>query len=560
MLGIPPVRPTDIEDVAWALQTADTLFRRGERGDAIVWLRRAAQAAGDATDDDRALELARSAAELSEWLSAGAPAGWSRPPPPRTAPPHGASARKAPSIEPPPQSLEPDEIELVEEEDDATIDQPIDRAMLELGRTAQSAPLAADDRTIDGPLDIAALNVAPAVPAAADVHAGMLSPWDSRGGAPEPASPVQLPAGGDLGPVALAEADDEEVVTSASNARLAGMLAEIRSVDEPTVSAARAPEVTREVLVGEHGAEEPPTRPAMAVEDLATRPPARAVDVPSIEIRLSDGEDAGTDTAVTVPPASASAIPASAEQKSSVDLAAVEPFGDLPDDVRDAFARAGVLHELARDEEIGEFALAYVVDGDIDVCATIADAPAARVSAGTVMRARGTAAEFVGIRLVGASDYARVLVWEDAAVEEAFRDCPWVEDDLRAAADRIQTTVGVTMGPLGDRLDPQLRALVASRLEIASLLPGEEVVREGAPVPGLLIVGVGELELSRGGERVGAIGSGEFLFPSSILSAETAPATARAGAKGALVMRGNRMIAQELLVTCPPLLEIFAGM
>src|SRR5438270_5216004 len=69
MDGIPPVLASDPEDVVWALQTAETLWKRGERVDAIVWLRRAAQAAGEAEDDNRAVMLARNAAELTEWIS-----------------------------------------------------------------------------------------------------------------------------------------------------------------------------------------------------------------------------------------------------------------------------------------------------------------------------------------------------------------------------------------------------------------------------------------------------------------------------------------------------------
>src|ERR1700722_13027467 len=68
-VGTPPVHESDAEDVAWALQTASSLWRRNERVDAIVWLRRAAQAAGEAEHDDRALVLARGAAELSDWIA-----------------------------------------------------------------------------------------------------------------------------------------------------------------------------------------------------------------------------------------------------------------------------------------------------------------------------------------------------------------------------------------------------------------------------------------------------------------------------------------------------------
>src|SRR5262252_6494268 len=73
MEGIPPARDTDAEDVAWALQTADALWKRNERIDAIVWLRRAAQAAGEADDDERAVALARNAGELSGRVASSAP-------------------------------------------------------------------------------------------------------------------------------------------------------------------------------------------------------------------------------------------------------------------------------------------------------------------------------------------------------------------------------------------------------------------------------------------------------------------------------------------------------
>jgi hypothetical protein len=44
------------------------------------------------------------------------------------------------------------------------------------------------------------------------------------------------------------------------------------------------------------------------------------------------------------------------------------------------------------------------------------------------------------------------------------------------------------------------------------------------------------------------------------MSGGKAVATARAGKGGALILAGSRGVAQELMSTCPPLLEIFAGM
>jgi hypothetical protein len=63
--AFPSAEPTDPEDVAWTLQTAGTMWARGDSHEAVRWLRRAAEAAGDAGDDLRAVVLARAAADLS---------------------------------------------------------------------------------------------------------------------------------------------------------------------------------------------------------------------------------------------------------------------------------------------------------------------------------------------------------------------------------------------------------------------------------------------------------------------------------------------------------------
>ena len=242
-----------------------------------------------------------------------------------------------------------------------------------------------------------------------------------------------------------------------------------------------------------------------------------------------------------------------------LDLTTVDAFADLPDDAREAFAAAAQVSALGEGEEVSGFALAYMLSGTVDVAATMVDAPAARLEGGAVLRSRGTMEEGVPIRLIGVAAGV-VATWTDAAVEAAFRTCPWVEEDLRTAADRLQTLVGVTIGPLGERLDASIREQIIGRLTMRTLTAGDVVVTAGQPVPGLLLIGVGELELVDGDKVTGVVGSGEFLFPGEVLGAGAAPMTARAGPGGALILFGDRMIAQELLVTCPPLLEVFAGM
>jgi hypothetical protein len=248
--------------------------------------------------------------------------------------------------------------------------------------------------------------------------------------------------------------------------------------------------------------------------------------------------------------------------QAGLDLSSIEALADLPEDARAAFARAAALKTLARDDEVSGFALALVLEGGVDLAATIVDAPAVRLEAGQVLRSRGTIEHVVPVRLVGATDRARVATWDEKAVESAFGTCPWVEDDLRAAADRPQALAGITMGPLGERLDPAMRSDVTAKLRLRTLATHESVVRRGQPVPGLLAVGAGELEIvGEDGASTGRVlRPGDFVFPAEVLSAAPAPHAVRAGQGGALLLVADRAAAQELLMACPPLLELFAGM
>jgi hypothetical protein len=58
----------DDDQVTTALDTASALWSRGDAREALRWLRRAAEMAGEAGDDFRAVQLARAAADLSSEL------------------------------------------------------------------------------------------------------------------------------------------------------------------------------------------------------------------------------------------------------------------------------------------------------------------------------------------------------------------------------------------------------------------------------------------------------------------------------------------------------------
>jgi hypothetical protein len=104
-IDIPRPLSADNETVITALETAALFGSKGDTLEAVRWLRRAAESAGEAGDDVRALALSRTAADLNEELSAkhslttpSPPSLPSVPPPlPSLPPPLPVSAAPRPS-------------------------------------------------------------------------------------------------------------------------------------------------------------------------------------------------------------------------------------------------------------------------------------------------------------------------------------------------------------------------------------------------------------------------------------------------------------------------------
>jgi CRP-like cAMP-binding protein len=501
MPGIPPALDSDTEDVTWALQTAEALWKRSERSDALVWLRRAAQAAGEAQHDDRALALAHDAAELAEWITTG--------------PAFALTDSITRSIRPVP----------VRVELPATV---AAMANAPAGGVANGPRNTQPDDFEEVSIDV---TVEP------DVALPSLEPFDPR----------TLADDADIHDV---EDDDLEPILHSESPR--GLPAS-PSPPAPRSAIGRSPVPPAHVLSAaeKHAGMLDPWADSDAQGSASGEAPTR--------VRVSPAFDAD-EVVTSAPPIGRAPLGSAVQATAPVDLSGVEALSDLPDDARDAFARAAVVRDISNEEEISGFALALILEGSVYLAATIVDTPAERLEPGEVIRARGTIEHVAPIRLVAVEGRARVAVWDERAVEEAFRICPWVEDDLRAAGDRLQALVGVTMGALGERLDPELRAQVASRLTLRALSENEVFASRGKPIPGLLVVGAGELELVREDGAPGALlRAGDFLFPNEVLIAAPAPNTVRATKGGALVLFAERHAAQELLVTCPPLLEIFAG-
>ena len=556
MVGIPPVHESDAEDVAWALQTAEALWKRNERVDAIVWLRRAAQAAGEAEDDDRALVLARGAAELAEWLA-------QNPPPlalPSTPPagPHSFAPAIAAAIDDLLRTSQTDDVPISVEEDVRVSLPPASIAFQSMH---------GDDLPASRP---------PSRPPPS--RPPLSRPPPSRPPLTRPLPPPRPPPARSL---RRSSPRPAPLAGSTSSPLPPPLPASVSSPLPPPLAGAVSSSLPPQRFPLETLSDDPPTDERPSAVPTAAEKHAGMLDPWADQEAPTKGRDADQggafavsspafdpDEVVTSAPPVATPAPTRPTRSRSVpapapalDLSGVEAFADLPDDARVAFAGAAVLTELARDEEVTGFALAFVREGTVDVAATIVDAPARRLAAGAVMRARGTIEHVEPMRLIGASSVARIATWDDAAVEQAFRSCPWVEDDLRASGNRFQAEVGITLGPLGERLDLALRTSVLGKLSLRALAEREVFVVRGASIPGLLVVGAGELELLGEGDppAVETLRSGDFLFPGEVLRAAPAPATVRAARGGALILFAERGVAQELLVSCPPLLEIFAS-
>jgi Cyclic nucleotide-binding domain len=243
-----------------------------------------------------------------------------------------------------------------------------------------------------------------------------------------------------------------------------------------------------------------------------------------------------------------------------VALGETRGFEDLPEAVQQALAGSVRVETLGEGEEVAFFGAAIVTFGAVDILPAISDEAGAIAHQGEVVFTIGTLPDSMPLRVVAKLEGTRVAVWDRETLNQAIAECSWVHEELHNIADRFLACCGATLGALGERLDDSLRGSVYSRLDVRAYEAGEVLARAGEAVPRLFIVGGGKLELlDAHGQLHDELSSGDFVFPSSILSAAPAPYTARAGSGGVLVLQASRAVSHELMMSVPPLLEILAG-
>jgi hypothetical protein len=586
MSAEPPAFPKalddDDDDVAWALQTAAVQWERGGHVDAVVWLRRAAQAAVESGEFGRAADLERSAREVEGWAE------------------HRALGRRrgavdgvdvlveGPSVEaggfegPSPSLV--DVLEAEARDEMPSTESLLDSDIEDLGDIedvediATIAPDDLDDRTSTPPPEPERSSVVPmplvrpskrprlVVDSDAPDAATLPPPEGGRKfnlppppiprlplPVPRPTTPKPPPPAVRAPPIELAEPpeyEDEPSTTPISHP----------PPPPPPLDPRDAPPSSNQVLPPP--VEPAPLEPRPSLFPESESPPTDAMPSAELarELAIAEMELPPPDDAAP-PHVVEGAAPSATPSSTSLDparLASVRGLEDLPPETQAELAARAKVETLAPEQEVSGFGLALVTRGSVFVMPTIAEAACGRAAAGEPVFAQGNLAEGVPLRAVADAEGAEVAVWQRADFEHLLQTCPWVADELRAVADRYQALAGAAMGPLGERLDDGMRALITDRATVRLLAPGEQVIAQGETVAGLSVVGAGNLEFVVDGEVRGQLHAGDLPFAAGVLSHEKAAGALRAGPQGALLLSVDRMTTHELLVSVPPLLELLA--
>jgi len=231
----------------------------------------------------------------------------------------------------------------------------------------------------------------------------------------------------------------------------------------------------------------------------------------------------------------------------AVVLETIEALADLPTDVHKTLVRAAIVEEVSPGETRDNVGVILVLAGDVSVSAAGAEVPGQTFRAPAFISSRGTLARGLSLRFAAGPSGATVARWTTDFFEETLKACSWVIDDCRAIADKLQASLGLTLGPFA-HVDASVRDELVKRLDLRVLEPGDVITEENGPMPGLLIVTAGVLDLLEGEalRQVGESRAGELLFVDSLWAGAPAPLTSRAAASGALLLVGDRKAALDL--------------
>lgn len=255
----------------------------------------------------------------------------------------------------------------------------------------------------------------------------------------------------------------------------------------------------------------------------------------------------------SIPPAREDSAP-DLESDPNINLDAISVFDDLPEEKKRELVDCACVNTLSQDEELSGFGLALVLRGQAAIMASISDDPTMVVASGTVVCLKTESKVALTLRLVSTVPDTLIASWSPDVIDDALSACPWVMDDLRANAMRLQTIAGALMGPLSESFTNRDKDVLLACFEVKSLEPDEVLLSLDQVIQSLFLVGVGSLEPSTPTKSCG-FEVGDAVFPEEALAQQTAPFSVKAGPNGASILHAPSSILQDF----PALRKAFLG-
>lgn len=590
------IPPPDFDDddpagqAAWEIATAETLRARGDLADAASWYRRAANHLMEAGDDERAIEIAKLAAELVALESAvrppsqreprvgagmssmptsapsaiasSAPATIASAPAPAAVPvPVPAPARPA---EPPrPKAIEP---------------APGSAAARLFGTrpTGATASPASPVKSAAPPKPLsqsvsATSSASPSISAPALPKSSVAAP-----SVPRPASVVPAPAGAKVPtgtftvpkPVTAAATSNESKVTGSVRAPQPSLRPSAYAA--PATPAARTAEINAlaKAPIAPH-ADAPRAPNPFAAEDDSTSVIALGAIASPIASLLDEAvanleptEASGT-TPVTKRPLSFLPQRAAESESIAARLSALPLFSELPPDQLRQLSRQLITESRNADEHVCESGapegpLYVLLSGSAWVGVAGRSSPLAVLTAGDIVGE--IAALYGGPRTatVVAREPMELVGVAPSALRSMARDFPAFRESLiESVRDRMRESLPHIATSLR-RLSDEARKAVLDACEFVELAEGNEMLVEGEPAPALYLIAAGEAECY-GGElgvsRAVRARVGEIVGAGSVLTSAPSGVSARA-ARTLLAARVSREKMRELIKRVPSLNEL----
>lgn len=620
MAEIPAPIPTDPEDVSWALETANALWKRGDQEDALNWVQRAINTAREAGQTPRARELEvvlsflkpkttvdievdiettqsiddiAEIADLEEIIESSrkpeAPKAPPKPPPrtppgppparpattPPPPPPPIAAAAPSPAIPPAPPAA-------------PTPTKPIPGA-------AAPAPNAfLDENTVTewpppGVSVFTGETTAPGWPPAQPAPElpsieETVTEWPPKGMAADFLASFPIPGAPEATPPPAAPPAPPRATPPAAPPRepSAPVSIEHPSSKPRTKTQAPAP-LDLDVDEDWFDPSGPPTyRPpppqggGPSLATLLQRSQSKSL-VPPPEVLIRDSAPDLAPPAAPSPPKDPPAPPpevmgAPPTQKRSIPSELLEAAGpqstvldelpafvDIPAEQRQIFFQEAKRKTLHAKEFVRGFALGVVLQGEAHVTGFNSDVVVAKLTAGVALRARGTVGKTLPLRMVAGSQGCEVVTWSEAPLQATLQACPWVDTELRSSANATLGLVGVASGLLGS-LEPHIFEQLCSWLQPKILSAGDVALHEGETTPPLLVVGTGNIELVKNGSVERTLAPGELVLPPECAQGVRASLQARAGAEGAVVMVVDKARRQAMQTSLPSIIALLSGL